>query len=598
MLAEILKDRLPVRVRSPRLPWPDARDRAAWQGLGERLAVLHVAQSAFARDWPLLRAAQYMAFARSGDRVVYETPYFERRRMLIRLALGEAAEREGRFIDRIVDGLWLLAEETSWVVPAHSAPRPLPGEGHPALPDVDAPEVDLFAAQTAATASLCCWLLQDALNAASPRVILRIRGEVYARVLAPFLTRDDFWWMGVTRTDLNNWTPWIVSNILICLLAWEEDDAALSAGLFKSAVILDRYFACVPQDGALDEGVSYWNVAGASLLDCLELLEHAAGSMDEVYRDPKIRAFARFPLHAHISGKWFLNFADCDALPWLDGERVARFGARTGDKALRALGDELLSLYPFPDGMDTPQMSRTLWRLFMDKAISPEQFPPPGFLAMPGAGVWIKRCGRLYAAVKGGHNGENHNHNDLGGFVLYIDGSPEIIDAGNMTYTRQTFSDGRYALFNTRSMNHNVPLIGGHEQAAGREHGAEVSRLDEGGAAYELQSAYPEEAGLLSFRRSACMNGAFIMEDAIRLERACEITWVFMLRNKPMLTTGVCFAGKMRLSFPVSLVSNVDEIPVNDARLAKNWPGSIYRMTLTAPAAAVFDVRFRMTAAD
>ena len=71
------------------------------------------------------------------------------------------------------------------------------------------------------------------------------------------------------------------------------------------------------------------------------------------------------------------------------------------------------------------------------------------------------RRGGLYVAAKGGHNGESHNHNDIGNFIVYADGEPEIIDVGNCVYTAKTFGAERYELMNTRSKNHNVPLIGG-----------------------------------------------------------------------------------------------------------------------------------------
>ena len=76
--------------------------------------------------------------------------------------------------------------------------------------------------------------------------------------------------------------------------------------------------------------------------------------------------------------------------------------------------------------------------------------------------------GGLTLAVKGGHNGEHHNHNDVGSFVVASDGVPVIVDAGRPTYTAQTFGPDRYDIWTMQSGWHNVPVIGGARAAPGR----------------------------------------------------------------------------------------------------------------------------------
>ena len=50
----------------------------------------------------------------------------------------------------------------------------------------------------------------------------------------------------------------------------------------------------------------------------------------------------------------------------------------------------------------------------------------------------------LFMAAKGGCNGEFHNHNDVGTFIIYKNGERFICDSGNKTYNALTFSDKRY----------------------------------------------------------------------------------------------------------------------------------------------------------
>ena len=73
----------------------------------------------------------------------------------------------------------------------------------------------------------------------------------------------------------------------------------------------------------------------------------------------------------------------------------------------------------------------------------------------------------LTLAIKGGHNGEHHNHNDVGSVVVAVDGVPVIVDAGRPTYTAQTFGPDRYAIWTMQSGWHNVPEIRGTAQGQG-----------------------------------------------------------------------------------------------------------------------------------
>ncbi len=581
------QDELRAHAR-PGLVWPAANDGDAWKRLSNRYVIIAQAREAASEPYPLLTATQFMAFVREGDRQCFETPYFARRQKLIRLAIGEAIEAKGALLDQVIDGLWLMAEETSWVISAHNVdPHPGgPRREERMLPDAQDPVIDLFAAQTGATVSLCCHLLGEQINRCNPQIISRMRREAETRLILPFLTRDDFWWMGLTRQDLNNWTPWILSNILICLLYWVEDRDRLAFGLYRAAQMLDRYLVCLPEDGALDEGVAYWNMAGASVLDCLELLRLATGGWIDVFSHPKIRAIARFPLLAHIDGPYYLNFADCDARPRLDGERVYRFGQYMDDEALQTLGRSIMALHPSPWPEDTPQMNRVLDRLLFSPPgeARPYQKAEQDIITLPSIGLWAGRRGNLYAAIKGGHNGENHNHNDLGSFILYISGQPAVIDVGNMTYSAKTFSPERYTLFNTRSANHNLPLIGAYEQAPGAEHSARSLRMDDRGALYSLEKAYPREAGLLAYTREAMLDDALRITDEITLARPLPVSWVFMLVDEPHMIPGRCQAGRLRLSFPEKLVWDVSIHELSDTRLTRSYPGRIYRLSLSADA--------------
>lgn len=582
--------------RGERIPFPAAADRAAWARVSPaaRDEILAAADAFLGAGYPMLTATQFLAFVRDGSRQAYERPYFERRRHLLCCALAECLTREGRYLDDVVDGLFCICEETFWGISAHNGsdhPGMRPQKERP-LPDAKNPYIDLFAAQTASTVAWVCFLLRDALDGVSPLLVRRAQDETERRIFEPFMYRDDFWWMGMIRSDVNNWTPWIVSNVMDAMRLWETDDRRLAEGLSRGLRMLDSYLRVMPPDGGCDEGAGYWNMAGGALLCCLEHVMDATGGRVSFFDDAHIHAIGAFPLRAHIAGPYYLNFADCDARPMLDGERVYRYGEYTKDEALRALGAQIAHEDPRVLPVDTPETYRVLCKLFRPVG---EAKPPEAKadVCLPDLQVWAGRRGGLFGAMKGGHNAENHNHNDVGAFLLYVDGEPAVVDVGNMVYTAKTFGPERYTLFNTRSRNHNLPLIGEYEQAAGRTHCARDVRFLQGGMEMDIAAAYPEEAGALRLhRRCTLTENAFTLTDAMELSSAQAVTWVFMLRQEPRVSKDVVAFGKLALSVPSGCDIQYEEIPVTDARMAGNFPGSFYRLTVRSAAAPRHEASF------
>ena len=78
----------------------------------------------------------------------------------------------------------------------------------------------------------------------------------------------------------------------------------------------------------------------------------------------------------------------------------------------------------------------------------------------------------LFLAAKAGHNGESHNHNDVGNFIVYADGNPVLIDLGTEEYTAKTFSPRRFELWYLQSQYHNCPTVRGVLQHDGLAYAA------------------------------------------------------------------------------------------------------------------------------
>ena len=96
--------------------------------------------------------------------------------------------------------------------------------------------------------------------------------------------------------------------------------------------------------------------------------------------------------------------------------------------------------------------------------------------------------------LKGGHNAENHNHNDLGSYVVAVGDCAVLVDPGLEVYTARTFGPRRYDSKVLNSYGHAVPVVAGQLQHEGREFAATVVSTafgdQEDSVVFDLTKAY------------------------------------------------------------------------------------------------------------
>jgi hypothetical protein len=582
-------------------PYPRASDRPPWDALPPdvRAGYVRRGESLLNTRWDPLPATLFLEFAREGNRSRYERAQFQRRADLEALTLAECAEGKGRFIDQIVNGIWVTCEETYWGVPAHVGAQRA-GKG---LPDASEPTIDLFAAETAAQLAWTIYLLGPQLDRVSPLVCKRVGNEIERRILDPYIQRDDFWWMGLgPRKDLNNWTPWIVSNVLPCALLLDEDANRRAAIVHKSLRIIDNFLNVYPDDGGCDEGPGYWGRAGGSLLDCLETLRQATGGKIDVYRQPLIGNIARYIHAVHIADRWYVNFGDASARGGGNGALVYRFGARINDEQTKAFGAWLQGARAEPNPARAASLGRVLPELFELNDVPRDAQPPLARdVWLADSQVMIARdrggmsAGWFLAAI-GAHNAQSHNHNDVGSFIVALDGYPMLIDVGVETYTAKTFGPQRYDIWTMQSGYHNLPTINGVMQGDGRRFAAaDVKyRADDESAelAMHIAGAYPPQAKVRRWHRTLKLDrgrGIEIIESyalddvsaplTLNLMTACQVD-----ADTPgrVLLKREGGPGLQIAHNPAALRASVEPIKIDDARLRPVWGPTISRIQLTS----------------
>ncbi len=484
-------------------PYPKAVDRVYWDGVPEDIratAVSH-AEKYLGYGYPIVRASDFMNFYRTGDRSANGEQHFGRRQALRRLVIGECVEHKGRFMDDIVDGIWAICEESFWGVNAHNGVN----ADREILPNVENRYIDLFAGETAALLAWTEYLLGEELNAVTPMILQRVRHEVRERIILPYLTRRDFWWMGYPGGHMiNNWTPWITSNMLAVFLLTEPDADLRAQCVSKACYSLDRFLDVYKPDGACDEGAHYWTKAGLSLFDCLDELFAATDGAFDFYGEPLIGNIARYIVHCHIAGPYYVNYGDgAPVLNELNYAQIYRFG--------KALGDEFVmdfaaaALRPYEEELNIPIM-RALPAIMVDSEIRSR-----ARRAVVGKDAYLadnqvvfardgEREDGFFFSAKGGSNGESHNHNDVGSCIAYWKGVPLLIDLGVETYSRKTFSPQRYEIWTMQSSFHNLPEINGFMQRPGKDACAGDARYERGDDrvffSADIAKTYPAGAGV------------------------------------------------------------------------------------------------------
>jgi len=471
-------------------------------------------------------ASVTLDFFRNGNRTRYENLSFDKRNRLWALVLAETAEGKGRFLDAIVDGIWSISEETFWGASAHLFLQ----KGGRGLPDAENPVVDLFAAETAADLAWADYFIGPELDSISPLVRRRIYYEVNRRIFLPMQTAK-YDWMGAGNKDakLNNWDPWIMSNYLTAVLLLEKDEEKRAQYVYQVMQLTDQYVNGLGDDGACEEGPTYWGAGPGCVLDVLELLKSASNGRIDIFHSGIVRNMGAYIYKVHIGDNYFVNIGDAHPEVTPEPVMIRRFGRETGDTIMAEFGAWLYALDNYGSRLGQQMFHRTRelfdFSDFRDISAVRGDFRDIDDAWLPDVQLMVSRLDHGFlVAAHAGNNGKSHNHNDVGDFIVYADGQPVIIDVGSGTYTARTFSKDRYRLWFNTSAFHNLPTINGFQEQEGLAYGASgVShRMDRRGArlTMDIAGAYPAGAGINVWRRSilAEKSGRITITDSCRAD--------------------------------------------------------------------------------
>lgn len=501
------------------ITYPSYSDRMGWSQLPEevRKKTIQEGEKYIGYDWPIFTATMYLEFTRAGNRSIIDEAISNRLRALRSLVMAELMEGEGRFIDDIINGVFTYCEQTYWGSSAHfylygfdnSDPNGSINDPYTVLPDIDYPIIDLMASDVSADLAWIWYFFHEEFDKISPVISKRLKRELQNKILSPYYERNDLWWMtGWGEGDVifersnwivNNWTPWITSNMLTTILLMEGNPDTKLYGIYKTMISMDIFMNIYPLDGACDEGPSYWRHAGGKLFDYLNIFRKATNGAVDIFNDELIKNIGRYIYRVYISnGGHYVNWSNAAQIIRHDGGHIFRFGEAIGDPVMKKFGAFLLRESNFGKETITGNIGQSLENLFHlekwqdirpSEPLIHEFYFPESELAF--ARDKEETNDGFYFAAWGNNNSGGHNHNDVGNCILFFNGTPVLVDVGRGG--------------NGTAM-HNLPLINGIAQSTGGKYKANDSKFSSStrkvSFSTDITKAYPSQANVNKWTRS------------------------------------------------------------------------------------------------
>ena len=480
---------------SPRGMGRPISDREAWERLGQLgtfRRTVDEARGMLAEPLPELTEDIYLDHVRTGGEEVYNRYGRTVRSRFSTLIIAECVENQGRFLPAIHEAVAALCEEPTWVHAFHD-PQLRNWRG-------EAIEIDLNSASVGWSAATAHYFLGERLDGGARS---RLLSELSRRVHEPYRRMLDggrvflnqpvpFSWLEVTH----NWNATALAHVTGAALATVEGREARAVCVAAAERYIRNFISGFPEDGSCSEGVGYWSGGFGSFLLLAETLWQATGGEVDLLDDERVELVAQYGARMEIVPGVYPVFADCvpGVVPSSDVMRFVsrRYGlglSQWEEQEPEASTLQFVAVHAFANSSD---QVRVVGRRPADRdATWRSWFGDAGlYVGRPAAG---RDC-VMGTSFKGGCNAEHHNHNDLGSFVVAVNGKTVLADPGAEYYTARTFGPNRYESSVLNSYGHPVPVVGDRLQLPGGAARAAVVRTgfgpEEDTVAYDMRAGY------------------------------------------------------------------------------------------------------------
>ena len=345
------------------------------------------------------------------------------------------------YYNSLVDIVWTYCDEYTWAPLGHynSYYDRTPADYDPGL-------IDIFAASTGFSMAEIKHLFADRF----PKLLIdRMTAEIRRHIIDPYLTRRFFW----EKHD-NNWTA-VCAGAVGGVLMYEAPDLFYQ-NQERLHASMECYLASYGEDGMCVEGTAYWGFGFGFFATYAMLERDLTGGKVDWFARPKVKAIGSYVQEMFLEPAVMATYGDCNQ----------REGYWVG------LHHMMHAIYP--DVVEPLPLDKATYCTYTHFAFglrSIVYYDPAAVCqsldkrtyCRAGSSYFTKRTDCYGFGVKGGNNGESHNHIDVGTFILARHNRQVICDFGYPgpgAHTGDYHGKDRYKCFNPSGFGHSIPYFG------------------------------------------------------------------------------------------------------------------------------------------
>ena len=421
-----------------------ARDKSFWERvrtsdefIQHRQEIKALYDEAFGKEKPRAHTADEIL--NENDRGIWRLQFDHLQSSAI-LSLIYPENEE--YYNNLLNSVWAYLDDYTWAPLGHytehyygKTPK-----------DFDFGLIDIFAGSAAFALAEIKSLFRDRF----PRLLIdRITYELRRRTIEPYLSRKYFW----EKHD-NNWTAVCAGSVGAVLMY--EDPALFFECQERLHSAMECYLASYEDDGMCVEGVGYWSFGFGFFASYAMLERELTGGAVDWFARPKVKEISKF------IGKMFLQ--KNVMATYSDAGIDSKYSVGLPHMLRHIYGDDLAKL-PMEHAIVVEDNTHFNFALrsfiYYDPKNNAEEMNDEVTYSVENSCYLTKRTSAYGFTVKGGNNGESHNHVDVGSFILARNNKQIICDIGAGPYVTGYHTEQRYTFFNPSPASHNIPIING-----------------------------------------------------------------------------------------------------------------------------------------
>ncbi len=500
------------------------RDREKWKNVRENPQYKPLLDALFEeydrsckdKEIPLIKFSDEMDFTKTGDRTRFNAKYFLARKQLsVYAILCMIYPENEEYLEKLEDVICAICNEYSWQISAH----------RPRIDKNKRDGLSLFSCETGLYLAEIKQMLVDRLD---PLVIGRITAEIDKRILKSFENSHNLW----IETLKSNWAAVCGGSIGMTFM-YESPERFYNVSTRIDA-FMKNYLDGISDDGGTSEGADYWNYGFCFYAMYFDTFSrYVRGNVAGLEKE-KVRKAANFYSSIYLNDKNMVSFSDSGG----SGEYhmwLIHFLKKKYDIVMPPAEGAYIDFEKFSAAVRA--------FLYYDAAYITDSVKV-GKAHFEKLSWYIERKEKYGFAIKAGHNGEEHNHNDIGSFIVANKRKQVLCDLGAAQYTAVNFGKDRYTIFNNASLGHSVPIVNGSEQGTGKEFFGTLKVGDR--ITVDMKNAYPVKIEKLT-RSVELKENSIILTD--EFSGIYEIKERFVTEEKPIISDNSIILDGVTLSY-------------------------------------------------